>query len=455
MKNGIRHKIAPRLLRAKNVSRETKVIVLSDEKYEIPSELLSSFVSSSQPWNQRFSLGESNNQDLRVQYAELISVLLLDLYNTSEESLKSKIIRHSRDIISRNTDQIYSRYARKRMLGRLLSLLVDFELISEVVGDDKVVSVTISEKDYFRVHYNDGTMLTQNWFTSQEEASLLRLVLARKFELGQTTLTLPANLDVTISSLRSENLQSGSIFITPVRSKKKSMLDLIRAKVISPQLARNVSKSIIGSGQGYLISGGLDSGKSGLLSALISSLSANSVPLIIANDKDLGTCHPHAELLTHDDIERLLSGDTHRSFEDSIFRMGARHVFVDDLNPRLYGFLLRMKLVYDIPIIATIPSINPKQFLNYLLEDVRFLSGLQRDVDEAEISQLVDAFPYVISLSAEKQFKGVSCIYELVSSEKSFHLVPVIKRMMENQGAVWRITEVASSDTVMSIGYGM
>ncbi len=98
---------------------------------------------------------------------------------------------------------------------------------------------------------------------------------------------------------------------------------------------------IIGSGQGYLISGGLDSGKSGLLSALISSLSANSVPLIIANDKDLGTCHPHAELLTHDDIERLLSGDTHRSFEDSIFRMGAKHVFVDDLNPRLYGFLLR------------------------------------------------------------------------------------------------------------------
>ncbi len=216
MKNGIRHKIAPRLLRGKNVSKETKVIVLSDEKYEIPSELLSSLASSSQPWNQRFSLGESNNQDLRVQYAELISVLLLDLYNTSEESLKSKIIRNSRDIISKNSDQIYSRYARKRMLGRLLSLLVDFELISEVVGDDKVVSVTISEKDYFRVHYNDGTMLTQNWFTSQEEASLLRLVLARKFEIGQTTLTLPTNLDVTISSLRSENLQSGSIFITPV-----------------------------------------------------------------------------------------------------------------------------------------------------------------------------------------------------------------------------------------------
>lgn len=455
MKKGIRHKLVPRIANRKNIARETKIIVLSDEQYEVPVDLVSALSTVSLPWDQRFPLILSHSQDLTMQYLKLINMLEVEVRSGIEESLKTKIIRISREVIGRTTDQVHSRYARKRIIGRLLSLLVNFDPIQELLSGENVVGLTISDKEYLRVHYANGLMQTFNWFVSSEEAGLLKLILARRCEIGQFNLKLSQNIVATISSLRTENLSQGSIFITPKRSKKKSMLDLIRAKVISPQLARNISKSIISSGQGFLISGGLDSGKSGLMSALVSSLSPNFVPLIIANDPDLGDCHPHAEILSHNEINQLLEGSSYRKFEDNIFRMGARHVFVDDLNPKLYMFLLRLKLVYDVPIIATIPSINPKQFLKYLIEDVHSLMRLHRDIDESEILQLVDAFPFVISLSGDKESKGVSCIYEVNSSGKLLNLVPVVRRCFENDAVSWKITDVASSETLLSIGYGI
>ncbi len=454
MGKGIRHQLVPRSISRSSSLRETKVIILAEETYQLPEDILST-IANYVTWEQRFALPNEYSQDASELYVRLVQAILDQLTKNDESDFKALIIKCSRQVMSNGHDHLASRYVRRRMVSRLISLLINFDPLKEILQDPLVVGITVSGRSYFRVHNNNGSISTLNWFVSDEESKLLKMVLSKLLQGGKPDILLSNDLYASISSLRSSDYHKGSIVVAPMRSRKKSMLDLIKAKVLSPQLARNVSKSMLNSGKGFLISGGLDSGKSGLLSALISSVSSNAVPLIIADNEELKSCHPHAEILSHDEITSSLSHSTSRFIEDSIFRIGAQFLFVDDLNPSLYLFLLRMRLVYDIPIVATIPSINPKHYLKYLLEDVRQLKNLGGDVDETDVSHLIDAFPYVMALSKENDLRGVSCIYESTSAGKNFHLVPVIKRQIQGAGVSWQLTEVASSDSLVSIGFGM
>ncbi len=455
MNKGIRYQLVPRSAGKGSKVGETKVIVVAEESYELPADIISSIINKS-TWAEKYSLPFEYAQYFKDQYVYLLKVLLAKIDNQDNCNLKATIIKYSREVMNGSFEHLSSRYLRRRMVGRLISLIIDFDPIREILSDMQVRGITLSGRNCFRVHYVNGSITNLNWFVVEDEAKLLKMVLSKFLVDSKVDIKLSDNLEASISSLRINDFNEGSLIISPKRARKRSMLDLIKAKVLSPQLARNISQSMLSLEKGFLISGGLDSGKSGLLSAVISSVSTNSAPLIIADNKELKACHPHAEILSHAEISDLLANTSNRFLEDSISRMGARHVFVDDLSPALYLFLLRLRLVYDIPIVATIPSINPKNFLKYLLEDVRLLKNLNNnEVDEVEVTNLLDAFPFIISLSKERDLRGISCIYETSAAGKNFHLVPIVRRQFEDTEITWELTDLASSESLISFGYGL
>ncbi|HMO18270.1 MAG TPA: hypothetical protein PKA63_13280 [Oligoflexia bacterium] len=417
----------------------TRIIILDNEKISNGNPLSSEALAKSsalrqKSWADNYSLKELESLGLLTFYREMLKVL----FEKTDRLIGCQVREEIRNALQISIDSstslkrkdVFPARLRKQLFRRLYSLLNDFGPIAELMLDASVQRVVLTHRSQVRIHKLGRRVSSSNIFACEEEARLFIACMRTRFYEGGSSVVIHAgraDFQFFVESVFDEQHKAGSLIIKKLPFQGVTLLDLIRRKMISPDLARSLSRVTRESLGGVFIMGGRDTGKSSLLGAFMSTLSSQRIPLLIDYSGEVRCSHANMHGISREELERaVISGRIDEKI-NSIMSLGITDIFVDVIDKNIFSFVSRAFSRYPVQVYATgrgvsFDAVFASLSNEYYLDSESFAKVfplcvlLEDDLEGPYLSKVVE-------LSADNRGNCFSTIVDCLRSERVWSLI--------------------------------
>jgi type IV secretory pathway ATPase VirB11/archaellum biosynthesis ATPase len=316
---------------------------------------------NSSEWTERYRITDIREKEVLLEYQGILRVLKESILESPDVSLNLHIKEALLSFFSMGPDNknVLSRTSRKEIFRRLRSLLQGVDMFVDILADEQVRRILLTDRTAVRVHRESGAVTSSPMFYCREENEIFCMLLSRRISKHGTNgiyVYETGSQNILVEEILCEGIgsSSNSFLLRTVSKQGTNLLELIRSRIFSPAISRSLAKIIKEKESGIIISGVANTGKSRVVSALLSALPFNRVPLIIGKSVRIRTSHPNAMIIDSDNIEEITSESSIEEFTMKISRAGVTDVFIDDLSVKTLPFLIHLVSRYNVYPVVTI-----------------------------------------------------------------------------------------------------
>jgi len=410
-------------------SRDMTQVILRDfdldKEFAVSNNVNSKIIS--EPWVKSFSLEALEDLGLSVFYRDMLMTFFLHCEDITYNEIRSKMIEllgdHLSPATSKKSPNGIPRSLRKRILRRLTGLLDTLEPFYELLSRTEVHRLIVSPRLNIRLHKVGDRSENIPLFFCIEEYILFSRVLSKRIEsLNQGSICIVGDesKSLRIEQVKDSRDNESSFIFKKIASQGVTVLDVIRRQMLSPSLARSITRLLKDQVGGILIYGGVSTGKTSLLAALLSSLSIKRVPLLISCSDEIKSSHPHLHYFNEEAIISATKEGRIEELLDSIAQLGVSDIFIDNASRASFQFAAKAFRRYRIvPVV-----VGQGKSLDSIL--VAIVGG--EFFSSKEVSEIT---PIVISLSYTQEGTSIDSIREIKFEHGKLNSLDLISRSPE------------------------
>jgi hypothetical protein len=387
-------------------------------------------------WYEKNRISGIDSDKLLTEYRMVLDILKSNILQSASTPLKN----HIREALlsfyssrSRSTS-VLSRRTRKQIFQRLVNLLEGVEVIQEIFEDVGVKRVFVTDRLAARVHKTDGSINMVPLFYCEEENYIFRIMLDAEIQnSGEDGVVVfeGGSCNLLAEGFLMNSDIPGYIFKKQLKQ-NTSILELIRAKMFDPALSRCLSKLLREKQSGMIISGATNTGRSLMLSGLLSALPLQRIPLVIGNSVRLRTTHANAYSFRSSAVEDLIHVEPIDTLVTRISRMGITDIFIDDMTAKMLPLLMLLVERYSVYPVVTIHGSMHGAIENlFSSDDARTF--------------LCHSLPVAVDMGSVSDECSLKAVYEVQSSEQGLDFVGIVKKELETSN--WSLIEADCSSS--------
>jgi hypothetical protein len=390
-------------------------------------------------WSEIFKISDIKNPEALKIYKQMLGVLGSQIRNEPGRHIKSHIresLQHFHASTLVNTEHgVFGRKTRKEIFKRLIALFDGIDFFLEGLSAPGATKVVLSNRLSLRVHKLESKIESMPLFYCEEELAILMYLLSQKIaEKGVGTRVLLENNDesVIVEEFKAEDTSSVSFIVSKHYAQGSSLLDLIRAKMINPVISRSLSQIIREKESGILISGGVGAGKSRLVSALLSTLPANRIPLVISNKLEMASSHPNAHIIDSEEVARLIRSRGMEEFAAKAGRLGVSDVFIEVTSMEHFKLVEHLVTLYSIYPVVSVRSTSPESIIYFIQQEI-------------PASFIASHLSVILMLHESESGASMDSVLEAQCEHDRISLVPLVVKREGSSN--WFLSEVRSEKT--------
>lgn len=383
-------------------------------------------------WFDKYQISEIKKADVLLHYKMTLHVLMESLQKDPTLPVRVHLKKALLSLYGMNgtISAGITRKTRKEIFRRLSSLLQGAEAFFEILNDQSITRVVVSDRLTVRQYKNDGGLQNIVFFYCEEENRAFRACLNHIVEeRGDYGVMV---FEGQVKNLIVEQLllhdQSSHLVIKQVSKTNGGMLELIRAKMFNPLLSRGLSKIVKERAAGVIVSGAPNTGKSRMISGLLSALPLQRVPLVIGNVTRLKVSHANATTISEHTLMSYVRDQREEEFISSMSKMGLTDVFIDDATPEMIPLLFRFSDQCGV-----YPIISLRGDAHRVIESIA--------KKNETLDYLCKFAPLIIDLGGVSDESSLKAIYEVQKINASPTLVCITEKVSND--LVWNLTGVS------------